>query len=322
MRANIPFKVRHSSGRELLQWLSLKFEDLVVAALKESVSSIAEKPPCSYAFFSIGPLAQQQCTPSSRIEFGIVIERASMEVFEYFRLVMALFELRIINLLEVCRSLAFSQLSPALLIDAITAPQTDFPVLHHRTLSPIAAGLKLDYLGTVPFRSDKQLFFRLIDTPEHLALWQENTFFEIDSSVSLLMAESTRFLAGDGRLYDAYRAEVSRILDRKQDTKKLRLRQQRALKLIRNEVEAFRPIYNAEPNDRKYAWLPPLLQSRRNAHLLLCVRSLSRPGSLTFVRCCHSRIASFACWRSTLELQRRSRRTSGTWWTCSLPEAS
>jgi hypothetical protein len=229
VRANIPFKVKHSSGRELLAWLSSKFEAILVSIIKDTMESITEKPPCAFAFFAIGPLAQRQCTPSARIEFGIVVQHASFSVLEYFRLVLALLELRVINLLE-----------------------TDFAVLNFRTLSPINGGWKLDHLGYVPFRSDKHSIFRLIDTPEHLALWQENTFFELDSIGAMLMADSTEFLFGDRRLYDSYCAEANRILERKQDTKQTMLRQLRAAKLIRNEVEAFRPIYNAEPNDCKY----------------------------------------------------------------------
>jgi hypothetical protein len=229
LRTNITTQLAKSGMREVQQWLAQKVEALFYKLIDETIKSFAKPPPCTYAFVALGDLATKECSPSIKLAYMILVEKCTFEVLEYFRLAVELLHLRIINLGE-----------------------TECKILNGRSRSPIVAGLSIDHLGDIPFRIGRRSATRLVDTPEAIARLQEPTFFDQDSALSFALADSCRYIYGTRALFDTYRAEVNKILDRQRGTQQVRLRQARAVQFLRSEVNSWRPKYNKDANDEKY----------------------------------------------------------------------
>eukprot|EP01094_Clydonella_sp_ATCC50884_P001172 TRINITY_DN10890_c0_g1_i2.p1 TRINITY_DN10890_c0_g1~~TRINITY_DN10890_c0_g1_i2.p1 ORF type:complete len:858 (-),score=279.00 TRINITY_DN10890_c0_g1_i2:28-2349(-) len=236
IRANYELKRKQMEGFALQAWLSNKIDTLLRSVCKDVFSFTGAPPLTSFAILLLGDYGRNEATPHSALELAIVISSTSLASLESMRMCFELLQVRIANLGETAHGL-----------------------FNHGTVSPVPKGLQLEESGSIPWASKRGSLFRLVDTPYHLALLQEQRFFDLDVAAAMEMAMGARFLYGEKKLMAAYQTEVNRILNRSQAASSTMLRHDRACDLIRSEAARFRPLYNKASDDEKYFDFRPIL---------------------------------------------------------------
>lgn len=70
-------------------------------------------------------------------------------------------------------------------------------------------------------------------------------FFKENALTAITLWEAI-YLTGDKKLYDSYRLELDRILNRKENVQTRSLRQKRAIALLKTDIQEFVPKMNRD----------------------------------------------------------------------------
>jgi hypothetical protein len=203
LRANAQVQLKNKKPEQVLHWTSQQFLALFRSLVDEAAGVLRPAAPCPWAALALGPLARGEFTPSGQVEFALLAEQTPFAHLEYFRCLVQLIDLKMINLQE-----------------------TEYAVLNSRTRSLLRRGFSLDYARSVPFRQGQQGLLQLVGTPVGLASLQEGESFAVHAPLSLgLWAGS--LLTGEKRLWEEFRSETCRVLQRRFDVSPRKLCQER-----------------------------------------------------------------------------------------------
>ncbi|MCE5317408.1 MAG: DUF294 nucleotidyltransferase-like domain-containing protein, partial [Parachlamydia sp.] len=190
--------------------IALFFDSLLQDAI-----AILGKPPCEFTVLSLGSLARKEMSPFSDLEFAILIEKATPVERIYFRRLVRVLELEVINLGE-----------------------TAIPLLKGGTKSPVPRGFSFDDGGNTPL--GKEHIAELIQTPEAMADFQTDRFYMGDLILSSTLRNAS-LLLGNKDLFKRYRKSMHQVLDQKSDKKGQTIAQKRALETLKGHLAEFRP---------------------------------------------------------------------------------
>jgi tetratricopeptide (TPR) repeat protein len=200
---------------------------------RECLETIGEVP-CKYSIIAFGSMARGEMTPYSDFEWGILLEDSNRRNKEYFKTLANLLYLKVVNLGETILP-AINIKSLQSMDDYITPRGFAFDGQMSRACKT-PFGKKTMY---VVARDRRESGYELIGTPEELAQLQNEEWFEKDR---LLPSELYQFvlIAGDEKLAVDYRQQTNTILNEidKKDFD-YTLRQKRALKLLKDDLETF-----------------------------------------------------------------------------------
>ncbi|KIE04894.1 hypothetical protein NF27_FE00010, partial [Candidatus Jidaibacter acanthamoeba] len=201
---------------------------------------------CKYAIMGLGSIARKEITPYSDFEFAVLINEENENYKQYFRNLTKLLHIKVINLGEtVLPTMVIDALNPAYnkdplsswFYDNITPNGFKFDGMMPRACkTPLgttaASGLRegeLDeYGGEV---------FELIHTPKEMSKFQEGKWYKQDNLLPNELTTVT-YIKGDKNLITEYKQEVKNILDTIK-TKEINIRQERALKLLKDDINKF-----------------------------------------------------------------------------------
>ena len=142
-------------------------------------------------------------------------------------------------------------------------------------MSPITPGLRLDYGGNIPGELSHHTSFSYLGTPYQLAQAQEPRYYKENANPGSILWESG-LIQGDKKLYDTFRTEMDRILGRKETTHPRSLRQQRAVAMIRTDIQDSIPKMNRDTEAEEYVPLP----LPRLVRVLTCTRTTAALNSI------------------------------------------
>lgn len=226
---------------DVQQRLTKSYQTLLNILLDECIALIGKGYPDGFAVMGLGSMARLEMCPYSDLEFAFLIEDSSPERLNYFRKLSQFLTLKMINMGETkCELLRFKRGK---------AGEEDRPAK-----SFVSSGFSMDIGGLCP--SGKSGIYELIGTPAELARFQtEEWLRDNDSEVILVNAMTTvSCVTGESSLVAAYQKEIGKILDQKVDlfslgSKRRRLRQNRALELIKGFVTEFQPKLDQDKID-------------------------------------------------------------------------
>ncbi|MCE5317113.1 MAG: tetratricopeptide repeat protein [Parachlamydia sp.] len=200
------------------QTILLEFSQGISRFLEKVLNSgfsIFGKPPCDYTVISLGSLARKEMSPFSDLEFALLIDKSSPDILYYFRKMVQWLEIQVINLGE-----------------------TEIKILDRGHESLVLRGFSFDDGGNTPL--GKQGFVELIKTPEELAQFQSERFYEEDLILSNTLCNAD-ILMGSETLYARYIKSVKAILSTKSAQTSLSFSQARALNLLQGHLVEFEP---------------------------------------------------------------------------------
>lgn len=218
---------------EIQSFLTHRYQDILTTLINESIWLAGEGDPNDFAVMGLGSMARMEASPYSDLEFAFLIQTASPERLAYFQKLSQLLALKMINMGE-----------------------TEYKCLRspgEADKSIVPSGFSLDIGGLCP--SGKSGIYELIGTPQQLAEFQTERWADQNSSETILVNAMTTisFITGNGELIAAYQQEINRILDREVGGfwpwTWRRLRQDRALELMRSHLEDFQPRLNQDKID-------------------------------------------------------------------------
>lgn len=229
LRKNIANEIWNGSSEqmpEILKTITSSFVQLTSEMITDCIRQLGS-PPCLYTIVSMGSMSRQEASLFSDLEFAILIDKDSPNHREYFRKLTRLLHLKVINLGE-----------------------TNFPILNHGLESPSVTGFCFDSGGNTPL--GKEGLFELIGTPEQLAEFVTPLWFEQDVIISNAMS-NLGFITGDRKLLQTYEEKVKVNLDStiSEKGKNLLAREQRALSLIRGDIQEFKPNLDEQKEQSK-----------------------------------------------------------------------
>ncbi|MCE5317119.1 MAG: tetratricopeptide repeat protein [Parachlamydia sp.] len=175
---------------------------------------ILGNPPCPFTLISLGSLGRRETSPYSDLEFAILIKESSPNHLAYFRKLVKWFEIQVINLGE-----------------------TEIKIFEHGLSSPVKRGFSFDDGGNTPL--GKQSYVELIKTPQDMAQFQSERFYEEDLILSNVL-RTAGLLTGDKNLYETYLKSMQEILSKKSNSS-LSIAQNRALNIIKGHLIEFEP---------------------------------------------------------------------------------
>lgn len=195
-----------------LQKWSLSFKTFFASLIISVQESLGTPPVKEWAWIAMGSMArEEEMCPYSDIEFFCLIKRFTPQIRSYFRKVVELLEIQVINLGET-KYCAFGE---------------QFP-------SPNPGGFSFDSGGNTP-RSNSFL----IGTPRAIARFQKEE--AVENNIILSNALTTvSLIQGHSRLLEEYQKEKREILEQKSPSG-LSLRQSLALKLLKDDLVEYRP---------------------------------------------------------------------------------
>lgn len=217
---------------QILLQLTSSFKELLRQILADSIKAQGEDPPTRFAMVGLGSMSRNEMAPYSDVEFLFLIEEGSDESRAYFRSVAKLMALKIANLGETKFKLVQTQSS-------------------EKSLAP--KGFSVDIAGLSPLGQEG--LYELIGAPEEIAYLQTEAWFsQKEAAFFLVNALTTSCLvAGDASLLHTYQRAVDRILNQEiSATPRQRLREVRALKLIRDHLDEFRPQFRRNIEERAF----------------------------------------------------------------------
>lgn len=218
---------------EIQSFLTHRYQDILTALINESIYLAGEGDFNDFAVMGLGSMARMEVSPYSDLEFAFLTRTSSLERHAYFQKLGKLLTLKMINMGE-----------------------TEYKCLRspeEADKSIVPSGFSMDIGGLCP--SGKSEIYELIGTPQQLAELQTEEWMNQNSSETILVHAMTTvsFITGDGELIAAYQQEVNRILDREiggfWPWTWRRLRQDRALKLMRDHLADFQPRLNQDKVD-------------------------------------------------------------------------
>jgi tetratricopeptide (TPR) repeat protein len=201
------------------------------------VFDILGSAPCEYAMIGFGSLAREEMTPYSDLEFGILIQEDTSINREYFKRLVTLIHLKVINLGET--------ILPALNIHCLKAIEF-FDGITPRGFAFDGAGVEGKGCKT-PFGNGKT--FELIQTPEKMAQYvakdeKGHWWHKKEPHLPMELLTFTHLL-GNPELIEQYRQKVQEKLDIPYQ-EGLNLRQYLAkLHLVPEDMENFDPRIRA-----------------------------------------------------------------------------
>ena len=73
-RKNIPNYIQNKAVDVAQGWIADRFSEILKEIVEEHVKALGKPPPVPYAIIQLGNLARREGTPSSRVEYAIVVE--------------------------------------------------------------------------------------------------------------------------------------------------------------------------------------------------------------------------------------------------------
>lgn len=199
-----------------LKELSQSYKELLCDLLEEAIRLKGQEPPTRFAMVGLGSMSRDEICPYSDVEFLFLIENDCEENRAYFRSISRIMDFFIINLGE-----------------------TSFKIIRGEE-SLTSSGFSLDIGGISPFGDwdGAERTYELIGSPQVLAS------FQYRDNIILVNAMATSCLiTGETRLLDLYQSEVNLILNATSPDGGS-VRQQRALELMRGDLQEFQPQLN------------------------------------------------------------------------------
>lgn len=218
----------------ILNLLTQGYKELLTTILLDSIEASGQRPPTRFAMAGLGSMSRGEMAPYSDVEFIFLLEKDTEENRLYFRSIARLMALKIANLGETEFKLIRIRTSDG--------------ELSEKSLSP--NGFSMDIGGLSPL--GKEGLYELIGSPEPLARFQTSQWFNDHSAEIILVNAMTKvcFIEGDERLVLAYQKRVSQILNSGPLFSWLpigqRLRETRAVELMRSYLEEFQPRLNKD----------------------------------------------------------------------------
>ncbi|MCE5315869.1 MAG: tetratricopeptide repeat protein [Parachlamydia sp.] len=174
----------------ILKELTHQFQALTANLIQSGIDCLGP-PPTKWACLGMGSMAREEACPFSDLECAFIIEKATPETRDYFRLLTHILELRIINLGET-RCVIFGE----------------------KEKSPTPHGFCLDEGGNTPC-GDRGTY-ELIGTARELAQFQQKKWVESAHVIMANAMSTVCLIAGDRQLYDQYHQEKEAIHNQKQ----------------------------------------------------------------------------------------------------------
>lgn len=217
----------------ILPMLTDDYRMLLWSILSDCIRIAGRRPPI-FAAVALGSMSRGEMGPYSDVEFVFLIKDNSEENRAYFRSIARLATLKITNLGETeCRLIRL---------------KTKDGEFIERSISP--KGFSVDIAGLSPL--GKEGLYELIGTPQELAHFQTESWLrEHNSEIILVNAMTTALLIiGNEALLWAYQREINQILDQKSEiSDELKVREIRAIELMRGYVEEFQPCLDQKKVD-------------------------------------------------------------------------
>ncbi|MCE5316919.1 MAG: DUF294 nucleotidyltransferase-like domain-containing protein, partial [Parachlamydia sp.] len=184
LKVKIPQTTPAQIMRDFTQEISLFLNEIL-----KSGFALFGKPPCEYTVMGLGSLARKEMSPYSDLEFALLVENSLPANIAYFRKMVQWLELQIIHLGE-----------------------TPINILQGGYESPIVRGFSFDDGGNTPL--GKQGYVELIKTPEELAKFQLERFYQEDLILSNVLRGAEN-VVGSEPLYQRYLKAIQAILNAK-----------------------------------------------------------------------------------------------------------
>jgi len=71
-RGNIDYTIKNKNIDQAMKWITDQFTNIFKNAITDTFSILPSRP-CQYAILSLGPFTRSQCTPTSRLQYAILI---------------------------------------------------------------------------------------------------------------------------------------------------------------------------------------------------------------------------------------------------------
>ncbi|MCE5315870.1 MAG: tetratricopeptide repeat protein [Parachlamydia sp.] len=214
-RENSKSKVQKGEPvQNILSQLTQSNASLLIEMIQKAFTLFGA-PPCDYTLLCLGSFARKEMSPYSDLEFAFLVEKSSLKELDYFRKLVSWLELQVIHLGE-----------------------TSIPILEQGRISPVQRGFSFDEGGNTPL--GKQGYVELIKTPEELAQFQSERFYQEDLVLSNVL-RGADFVMGSQTLYQQYLKAMQALLQEKSPTSPLLVCQKRALHLIKGHLVEFEP---------------------------------------------------------------------------------
>lgn len=219
--------------QQIQQSLVEAFKNFLINLIKESIALLQIKPPTDFAFIGLGSMSRGEMAPYSDIEFAILIKENNCQTQGYFRRLSELLHLKIINLGES----KYDPIRPRNKENGFTSSHNCTP-----------HGFSLDAAGLSPL--GKKGLYELIGTPKELAYFQTEEWHvrTVGSEVTLVNALTTySLIMGEESLVADYENQILTILKtRPRWFKREKLREKRALELLKDHLKDFEPRLQEE----------------------------------------------------------------------------
>lgn len=207
--------------------LTKSLQNILVKLIEESFNVIKEKPPTTFAIIGLGSMSREEMAPYSDVELAILIQESTESNKEFFRKFSKVLNLKIVNLGESK-------------YDLVRSYRIGDCILQAESLTP--HGFSLDSGGLSPL--GKTGVYELIGTSHELVQFQTAEWTtKHEGEVILVNALTTcRLITGDIQLLMAYEKELDSFLNTKPNFFKKRIRETKALELLKGHLAEFQPF--------------------------------------------------------------------------------
>ena len=213
----------------VLKELTQSYRDLLQKLISSSIDLLSQDPPCAFAVIALGSMARYEMCPYSSIEFAILVEKKSPEIHDYFVRLSRFLELRMINMGETERHLLLAKRQP----DETMRDDISF----------VFGGFSMDNGGMSPL--GKPGVYELIGTPKAIAAYQDPVWLQKHTQETLFVHALTQssLIMGEEKLLRLYETKMGKWLEPEPLSfrKKIKLREQRALHLLQEQTQEFKP---------------------------------------------------------------------------------
>ncbi|MBA8667685.1 tetratricopeptide repeat protein [Holosporaceae bacterium 'Namur'] len=213
-------KNESKEAKDILKLITQDIKNVFNELITECIKLIG-KPPCEYSIIGLGSMSREEMVPFSDIEFGIIIEKSTQQVQDYF-----------------------SNLSKLIEIKMISLGESNFPILKRRTQSLFRNGFCLDTGGNTPIGPKQE---ELIGTYEKMSLHQSAKKFLEDLILSNTL-KTVCLINGSDILLKKYKQVIKKHLDVKDKSSNLRIvnknlpmRVNQAIYLMSGDVKQYTP---------------------------------------------------------------------------------
>ncbi|MCE5316918.1 MAG: tetratricopeptide repeat protein [Parachlamydia sp.] len=222
LRQDAQVMIQKETSVQTLQDFTQGISRLLVDILKNGFALFGV-PPCEYSMIGLGSLARKEMSPYSDLEFALLVEQSSKDNLDYFRKMVLWLEIQVIHLGE-----------------------TEFKILDSGRISPVMRGFSFDDGGNTPL--GKQEYVELIKTPEELATFQLDRFYQEDLILSNVLRGAEN-VVGSEPLYQRYLKAIQAILNAKSSKPLLNIAQARAIDLLQGHLVQFEPCLDKKKEE-------------------------------------------------------------------------